>query len=77
MFEAMRILNEQGKEVIAMGPRLVLCYWEADKSYVSWYWYRHGDTVVLENGDYIPASLESKEYALKAYYERSAKVIGV
>lgn len=53
MIEVIKDLNEQGKKVIAITPRYVLCDWEEDDSYVSWrYVTSSNGRVVTELGHY-------------------------
>lgn len=53
MIEVIKDLNEQGKEVIAITPRYVLCDWKEDDSYVSWLYFTSSNgRVSLEIGHY-------------------------
>lgn len=68
----MNLLARQGKTPIAIDTKKVLCYWEQDKSYVIWNWYYHdsSNTVVLENGEYMPQDLYILEYAVQRFHEK-------
>lgn len=67
-------LEKQGKDVVAIDNKLVLCYWAQDNSYVSWRWYLSDKLEVhCENGEYMQANLTTLDQAVKAYYERGLR----
>ena len=71
MIEVIEDLNKQGKKVIAITPRYVLCYWAIDESYVSWlYFTSPNGRVVLEIGHYMRQESGSEEDAINNFSNR-------
>ena len=67
-------LDNELKELIAVTDTLVLVYWHADQSYVSWRMYFTGEKFIFEVGHYMKCDF-NKTNTMSALKEFSERII--